>query len=201
MPRFCWSIAALIILAVISSYTAATDPPRHQLPTVEGLLLPIWREQAHQYAEETFDLILSRVERWRQAGGYGHIGVYLQEIGSGFELQYDALHTQLDEQGDYSGYYHTASVAKLLIAYACYWLDDQGELDIRAEVRDGVTGQTYQLQPLIHRMLTHSVNLYHNVLLRQLGSAKANGALAALGLPASRLSRELYYAPGTSDAT
>lgn len=201
MPKFFWSIAALVILAILSSFAAATDPERHQLPMMERLLMPIWQEQANSYAAEAFELVSRRVERWRSQGGHGEVGIYLQEIGSGFELMYDAWHTQMDEQGAYSGYYHTASVAKLLIAYAVYHLDDLGEIDIEEQIFDRVTEQTYQMQPLIRRMLTHSVNLYHNVLLRRLGPTLANNTLARLGLLASRLSRELYYAPGTSDAT
>ena len=101
----------------------------------------------------------------------------------------------------YSGYYLTASVAKLLISYAFYFLDDLGEVDIHQAHFDSAIGQTFELQPMIHQMLTNSINLYHNVLLRYLGSAKACTTLAELGLSSSRLSRELAWAPGTSDAT
>lgn len=201
MPKFFWSIAALVILSILSSCAAAIDPPAHHLPPANQLLLSVWQQQADLFAEAAFGLVCHRVETWRRGGGYGSVGVYLQEISSGFELEYDAQHTQLDNQGDYSGYYHTASVAKLLIGYAFYWLDDQGELDIDRDIFDQVTGQAYELQPLIHRMLTHSVNLYHNVLLRQIGAKRANDTLRALGLNSSRLSRELAYAPGTSDTT
>lgn len=200
MPNYTWSLTALILLALFSTLAA----PPAQAPMVSAgageLLAGAWSSAAQQYAAEAFTLIDRRVQAWRLTGGRGEVGVYLQEIGSGFELSYDGEHTSLDASGEYSGYYHTASVAKLLLSYVTYRLDDLGELDIGQSIHDAVTGQTYQLQPLIHRMLTHSVNLYHNVLLRYLGAPLACQTLRELGLTASRLPREIGWSPDTSDA-
>lgn len=201
VPNFVWTLTALLVLAIISSSAAAPEPPSYCLPTTGGLLLSVWESEQQTYASKVFDLVATRVDAYRQSGGSGSVGVYVQEIGSGFEMGYDAERTQLDTKGEYSGYYPTASVAKLLISYAFYSLDDQGEVDIHQTHFDAVTGQTFEIQPMIHRMLTNSINLYHNVLLRYLGSAKACNTLAELGLNSSRLSRELAWAPGTSDAT
>jgi hypothetical protein len=190
----------LLVLAFVSSFAASPDPLDLPLPVPANLFVTLWNQAEHDYAAQVFSLVSARLESFRRNGGYGNIGVYVRELSSGFELGYDAEHTALDQEGDYSGYYHTASVAKLLISYVFYHLDDLGEVDIHERYFDAATGQTYDLQPMIRRMITNSVNLYHNVLLRYLGREKACATLQALGLAASRLSRELAWAPGTSDA-
>jgi beta-lactamase class A len=201
VPNFFWTISLLLVLAVVSCFAVELEVVAGPLVDAKQLLLCIHdRQQAH-YAATAFQLISQRVESWRQNGGSGHVGIYLQEVDSGFELGYDAWRTMLDGQGEFSGFYHTASVAKLLIAHVCFWLDDQGVVSLDQSIYDQVTATQYQLRPLIRRMLTHSVNLYHNVLLRWLGSELANDTLAKLNLLDSRLSRELAWAPGTSQAT
>lgn len=201
MPNFFWTISLLIVLAFVSSFAVKLDVIALPLVDADKLLLCMLKRQQDGYAVTAFRLIADRVESWRQTGGYGQVGIYLQEVNSGWELGYDAWRTALDQQGEYSGFYHTASVAKLLIAHVCYWLDDRGIVDLDQTIYDQATATHYQLRPLIRRMLTHSVNLYHNVLLRWLGSDLANAALAELELGDSRLSRELAWAPGTSQAT
>jgi hypothetical protein len=163
--------------------------------------------QSHQYAaqayrQQVFALIAERLKTYRERdAGYGNIGIYVEEIASGFSYGYDADRSELRPNGNYVGYFHTASVAKLLIAYVFYYLDDLGEVDIWQVHTDPVVGQQQQWQRLIHRMITHSVNLHHNIILRYLGSNMATQTLRELGLTQSTLSRELAPAPGTANAT
>ncbi len=211
MPSFNWGLTFLLILAFVSYYATPLEPSLacDNLHEVNRLLqlcqqqaTAQYQAAAAQYQTEVFTLIANRLSEYRlHNAGYGEIGIYVEEIASGFSYGYNADRLELRANGKYFGYFHTASVAKLLIAYAFYYLDDLGQVDIWEVHTDPVVGQRQQWQPLIHRMLTHSVNLHHNIMLRYLGSSLATATLQELGLANSTLSRELAPAPGTSDAT
>lgn len=203
MPNFNWGLILLLILAFLSHYATPLTPdsPCSSLVEVGQLLELCQRQTVQQYRAQVFELIAQRLGEYRQTGGYGEISVYVEEIASGLSLGYDAERLERRPNGNYVGYYHTASVAKLLIAYVFYHLDDLELVNIWEVHTDPVVGLRQQWQPLIHRMLTHSVNLYHNIMLRYLGSELATETLHKLGLTGSTLSRELAPAPGTSNAT
>jgi hypothetical protein len=204
VPDFAWSVSLLLILAFLAAFAAPALAPSalcSNLEMTHELLRTIWEAELESYRAEVFEIIARRMKSYRDENrGYGDIGIYIEELRSGFTLGHDAERTELDEQGEYTGYYHTASVAKLLIAYAFYYLDDQGEVSIWDTYTDPVVGMSYQFQPTIHRMLTHSVNLNHNILLRYLGADRLKETLRRLDLDDSRIPREIGWAPGTSDA-
>lgn len=203
MPSFNWGLTFLLILALISQCSTPFDSSLTQDNTeVINLLLLCQKRAALAYKTQVFELIAQRLTEYRiHNAGNGQIGIYIEEIATGFSYGLDADLAELRPNGKYVGYFHTASVAKLLIAQAFYYLDDLGEEDIWQIHTDPVVGQRQQWQPLIHRMLTHSVNLHHNIILRYLGSERATNTLYELGLTRSTLSRELAPAPGTSNAT
>ncbi len=204
MPNFMWSISVLVLLAILSTLAVPADvvPAYSSLDQTQHLMRTAWAESEQRYRAEVFDIIARRLQEFRDYGrGYGDVGIYVEELKSGFSLGYDAEHLQLDGRGEYAAYYHTASVAKLLMAYAFYRLDDLGEVDKEAWHIDPVVRQRYQFRPMIHKMITHSLNLHYNVLLRYLGWEKVYDTLMSLDLRHSRLSRELGWAPGTSSAT
>lgn len=202
MPKHNWGLAFLLTLALVSHYvvpyTAATA--FSNLPQTELLVSSCYRAAANSYSTKIAALIASRLAEYRiNDSGYGDFGIYIEEIASGFTYGHDAYRTEFSQQAGV-GYFHPASIAKLLIAYVFYYLDDLGEVDIWQVHTDPVVGQRQQWQPLIHRMLTHSVNLHHNIMLRYLGADLATQTLYELGLERSRLSRELSPAPGTTPA-
>lgn len=203
MPNFNWGLILLLILAFLSHYFTPLVPaaPCSNMMDVVNLLELCQGQAKQQYQTQVFQLIAQRLGEYRQSGGYGEIGIYVEEIATGFSLGYDAERLERRPDGRYVGYYHTASVAKLLIAYVFYHLDDLEQVDIWVEHTEPVVGLRQQWQPLIHRMITHSVNLNHNIILRFLGSRLATETLRKLGLTGSTLSRELAPAPGTSDVT
>lgn len=203
MPSFNWGLTLLLILAFISQYSTPFDATlTHCNMEVENLLKLCQERAALDYQTQVFQSIAKRLTEYRMHNaGSGQIGIYIEEIATGFSYGHDADLAELRPNGNYVGYFHTASVAKLMIAYAFYHLDDLGEEEIWQVHTDPVVGQRQQWQPLIHRMLTHSVNLHHNIMLRYLGSERATNTLYELGLTRSTLSRELAPAPGTSNAT
>ena len=204
IPKFTWGLSLLLLLAALATLAAPVEPMHDtsNMTQVARWLHIAWHDAQEQYQAKICNIILSRMQEYKeQNAGYGEVGIYLEEVGSGFVYDYMGERSQLRQNGEYAGYFHTASVAKLLMAYVCYYLDDQGEIDIEHIHMDPIVGQRQQLQPLLHRMLTHSVNLHYNILLRYLGSEKTNQTLQELGLNQSRLSRELGWAPGTADAT
>lgn len=204
MPNFNWGLIFLLILAFVSCYATPFEPSLAYSNALEvSRLLRLSQDRAAaQYQAQVFELIAQRLTEYQlYNAGYGEIGIYVEEIASGFNYGYDAERLELRANGKYVGYFHTASVAKLLIAYVFYYLDDLGQVDIWEVHTDPVVGQRQKWQPLIHRMLTHSVNLHHNIMLRYLGSSFATDTLHKLGLTGSTLSRELAPAPGTSNAS
>ncbi len=202
MPNFNWGLALLLILAFLSHYATplAPDGAYSNMVDVKRILQRCQELASLEYKAQVFALVAHRLAVYRQNNGYGDIGIYVEEIVSGLSWGHDAERLELRPNGNYVGYYHTASVAKLLIAYVFYHLDDLGQVNIEAVHTDPVVGLSQKWRPLIHRMLTHSVNLYHNIMLRYLGSALATDTLHKLGLNYSTLSRELAPAPGTSSA-
>lgn len=204
VPSFIWSISALVLLAIMSTLAVPADarPAWPSLEHTEQLMEVAWKRAEHRYAAEVFEIIARRLREFRDNNrGYGDIGVYVEELVSGFSIGYDAERLKMDVRGEYAGYYHTASVAKLVMAYTFYRLDDLGEVDKEAWHMDPVVRQRYQFRPMIHRMITNSLNLHYNVLLRYLGWERVYETLMSLELRHTRLSRELGWAPGTSDAT
>lgn len=204
MPNFVWSISVLVILAILSTLAMPVEPVPgwSSLDRTEELMATAWSAAEHRYQAEVFDIVARRLREFRELNrGYGDVGIYVEELNSGFTLGYDAEHLKKDTQGEYAGYYHTASVAKLLMAYTFYRLDDLGKVDKEAWHTDPVVHQQYQFRPMIHKMITNSLNLHYNVLLRYLGAEQVYDTLMSLDLRHSRLSRELGWAPGTSDAT
>ncbi len=203
MPKFIWGLNLLLVMALISSYVvpleAALAPTN--LTEVYSLLQHCWQIAEDEYQKAIVSLVEKHLNNYYTTGGYGDMGIYIEEIGSGLQFGHNAERTELRPDGTRIGYFHTASVAKLLIAYVFYHLDDLGEEDIWSIHVDPVVGQQQQWQPLIHRMITHSVNLHHNIMLRYLGAERATATLRRLGLTHSTLTRELAPAPGTSNAT
>lgn len=153
-----------------------------------------------KFQQSATQLLEKHLATYRNRGGRGQVGIYLLELASGFSAGYQADKTLRLPTGEDIGYFNTASVAKLPMAFVAYALHDQGRIDLDQPHYDQVTGQTWDLRPMIHRMLTHSINDYYNILLRMIGPQLAQATLAACGMPDTRLSRELQPAVGASDA-
>ncbi len=156
-------------------------------------------EQQGIFDQAAQECIERHLATYRRRGGRGTVGIYFLELASGFSAGHEANKTLHLETGEDIGYFNTASVAKLPMAFVAYALADQGRLDLDTPHFDEVTNRTWDLRPMIHRMITHSINDYHNILLRLIGPQLATETLTACGMPYTRLSRELQPAVGASD--
>lgn len=156
-------------------------------------------EQRGLFEQTVQECIERHLTTYRRRGGRGTVGIYCLELASGFAAGHEADKTLHLDTGEDIGYFNTASVAKLPMAFVAYALADQGRLDLDTPHFDEVTNRTWDLRSMIHRMITHSINDYYNILLRLIGPQLATETLTACGMPLTRLSRELQPGVGASD--
>lgn len=197
--------AFLVLIVIIAVLCAACQPTPVMVetppePRPDTLVAEAYLEEQRTLFEQTAQDTLQRhLSIYRRRGGRGTVGIYFLELGSGFSVGYEAGKTLHLDSGEDIGFFNTASVAKLPMAFVAYALADQGRLDLDTPHFDAVTKRTWDLRPMIHRMITHSINDYYNILLRLIGPALATETLTACGLPYTRLSRELQPGVGASD--
>lgn len=194
-------LVALLFLVPLYLGPGVSSPADYALTNmgdVEALMQCVWNNCQKQYAAELCATVLVRL---RGAGVSGLLGIYVEELGSGFSYGYNSERTWLNDRDEYVGHFLTASVAKLPMAFAVYRLADQGLADLNASYHDSVLGRDYQYGPLIDDMITQSLNLNFNILLRHFGPDLLNQTLLEQDLRHTRLSRELLPAPGSSDKT
>lgn len=200
----------LLLLLVLTTLLCAScqpalvtyEPTPAPTPTPEQTTAELYlSEQRSLFEQEAQQLLQKHLDIYKQRGGRGTVGIYFLELGSGFSVGHEANKTLHLNTGEDIGYFNTASVAKLPMAFVAYALADQGVIDLSEPHYDAVTRRTWDLRPMIYEMLTHSINDYFNILLRMIGPLLAQETLAASGLPDTRLSRELQPAVDATDAT
>lgn len=153
-------------------------------------------KEAEDFRDGVDAIVMKRINNYFKKGGNGTIGIFIKELGTGYEYAYNAEKTNPDNQIE--GFFNTASTCKLLSAAVIYRLDLCGELELDAVSRDSVTKRQYNLRKILPRMISHSVNDYFNITLRHLGSAKINEELLALGLKSSIVYSEIMPAEYSS---
>lgn len=153
-------------------------------------------KQAAEFEAGTEAIVMKHIDSYFKNGGKGTIGIYVRELRTGYEFGYnDALtNSEIPEEG----YFKSASTCKLMSAAVIYYLNNNGELKLDEYLTDKITGSRYCLKQLIPKMISHSVNGYFNITLRQLGSGKINDILQKLGVRNSRVFSEIMPAAGTS---
>nr|WP_303740769.1 serine hydrolase [Lutispora saccharofermentans] len=129
-------------------------------------------------------------------GGKGTIGIYIKELKTGYEYDYNG--SKLSDKYEGEGFFQTASTCKLAAAAVVYYLNNLGELDIDKEYVDEITGSKYNMKQLTYKMITHSVNGYFNTLLRHFGNVKLNEVFLELGLKNTYVYSEIGPAPAMS---
>ncbi len=153
-------------------------------------------QAAAYFSREVDAIVMKRLDSFFKNGGKGVIGIYIKELGSGFEYRYNADKTNPDNPKE--GYFNTASTCKLLSAAVMYHMNYCGELDLDTTYTDKITKSRYNLKELLPRMISHSVNDYFNITLRHLGADKINDALVKLGLKHSIVYSEIMPAQYSS---
>jgi len=198
------SLVALLLLIPLylgPTVTSPADGAITNIGDVKRLMQSAWDNCQQRYAAELCDTVLTRLRTSGGATISGSVGIYVEELGSGFSYGYNAERNWLNDRDEYIGNYLMASVSKLPMAYAVFRLADQGLTDLNELYYDPVLGSSYRYGPLIHEMITRSLNLNFNILLRHYGPDLLNKTLLEQGLAHTRLSRELLPAPGSSDET
>lgn len=153
-------------------------------------------KEAADFNSRIEDIVMRRINNYFKKGGKGTIGVFIKELGTGYEYAYNADKTNPDNPEE--GYFNTASTCKLLSAAVLYHMDYSGELELDTVCRDSITKRQYSLRKLLPRMISHSVNDYFNITLRHLGSEKINEELLALGMKSSIVYSEIMPAEYSS---
>lgn len=151
---------------------------------------------ASSFNNEVAAIVTKRLNAFYKNGGKGTIGIFIKELNTGYEYAYNAEKTNPDNPTE--GYFNTASTCKLLSAAVMYHMNECGELELDRTYRDEITKQQYKLSKLLPKMISHSVNGYFNITLRQLGSKQINQVLAKLGLKYSVVYSEIMPAEYSS---
>lgn len=151
---------------------------------------------AAAFNSEVDAIVMKHINAFYKKGGKGTIGIFIKELGTGFEYAYNGEKTNPDNPVE--GYFNTASTCKLLSAAVMYHLNELGELELDKSYRDEITGGQYNLKKLLPRMISHSVNDYFNITLRHLGAAEINRILLKLGLKHSIVYSEIMPAEFSS---
>ena len=141
-------------------------------------------------------MVKKHINSFKKNGGKGTIGIYIKELKTGYEYDYNGSKLSSEYEGE--GFYQTASTCKLAAAALVYYLNNIGELDIDREYTDEITGEKYNMKKLTYKMITHSVNGYFNTLLRHFGNVKMNEVFLELGLKNTYAYSEIGPAPAMS---
>lgn len=153
-------------------------------------------EKALEFKANVEAIVMKHLKSFYKNGGKGIIGIYIRELSTGFE--YGCNDEMTNPEDPTEGYFKTASTCKLMSAAVIYYLNNIGELKLDEYLTDKVTGSRYCLKQLVPRMISHSVNGYFNITLRQLGSSKINDTLKKLGIQKSAVFSEIMPASGAS---
>lgn len=179
----------------------ASQPPTEAVPTPAPEQLDTEQtneiqQAASDFKKEVDEIVMKHINSFYKNSGKGTIGIYIKELKSGFEYDYNAEKTNSDNPKE--GYFNTASTCKLLSAAVMYRLNSCGELELDKTYTDVVTNSKYNLKRILPRMISHSVNDYFNITLRHLGSKKINETLEKLGLKHSLVYSEIMPAEYSS---
>ncbi|SHJ07660.1 serine hydrolase [Lutispora thermophila] len=188
----CFYVDAEPDAAITSQQNKSIDEvdEKNKIP-FEGLVSdPDWQEDHEEEKEMTEEekqfyvdidnIVKKHLGNFVKNGGKGIIGIYIKELKTGYEYDYNGSKLSNEYEGE--GFFQTASTCKMAAAAAVYYLNNIGELDIDREYTDEVTGTKYNMKKLTYKMITHSVNEYFNTLLRHFGNVKLNEVFQELGL-------------------
>jgi len=151
---------------------------------------------AAAFSSEVDAIVMKHINSYYKKEGTGTIGIFIKELGTGFEYAYNGEKTNPGNPAE--GYFNTASTCKLLSAAVMYHLNECGELELDKTYKDEITRRQYNLKKLLPRMISHSVNDYFNITLRHLGAAEINRLLTKLGLKHSIVYSEIMPAEFSS---
>lgn len=159
------------------------------------------QEELKKAAAQKFNQDMGRIvkkytDSYYKNGGKGVVGIYIKELGTGFDYGYNDTKTNEDRPEE--GYFNTASTCKLFAAAVVYYLDYTDGLEVDKTFKDSVTGWKYNLKKIMYKMVTHSVNDYFNITLRQLGGKRINEVISQLGTANSYVYSEIMPAVGTT---
>jgi len=173
--------------------TISTPIPEQPAP---GQPDEIQLQAASDFYNEVEAIVMKRIDSFYKNSGKGTLGIYIKELNSGFEYEYNAEMTNPDNPKE--GYFNSASTCKLLSAAAMYHMNSLGELELDKTYTDEITKSQYNLKKLLPRMISHSINDYFNITLRHLGSEHINDTLEKLGLKHSLVYSEIMPAQYSS---
>lgn len=151
---------------------------------------------ASDFSTEVDAIVAKRLDAFYKKGGKGTVGIFVKELNTGYEYAYNAEKTNPENPNE--GYFNSASTCKLLSAAVMYHMNDCGELELDKTYSDNVTKRQYNLKMILPKMISHSVNGYFNITLRQLGSGQINEVLVKLGLKHSIVYSEIMPAEYSS---
>lgn len=161
-------------------------------------------EKARQEAEAKLfytdieAIVKKHLDDFYKKGGEGVIGIYIKELNTGYEYDYNGSKLAENPPTMGEGYFMTASTVKLMAASIVYYLNYNGKLEIDNQYIDNITKSKYNMKQLTYRMITHSVNGYFNTLLRYFGSQEMNKILVELGTKNTFIYSEIGPAPSMS---
>jgi beta-lactamase class A len=216
--RYCGVIAEPHVSEITVEGNAANDVSEDEIPIegdgknrlpFEGLVSdPDWQdeeeileeqemtEEEKQFIDEVDGIVKKHINNFTKNGGRGTIGIYIKELKTGYEYDYNG--SKLSDEYEGEGFFQTASTCKMAAAAVVYYLNNIGELDIDREYTDEITGTKYNMKKLTYKMITHSVNGYFNILLRHFGNVKLNEVFQELGLKNTYVYSEIGPAPAMS---
>lgn len=173
--------------------SASTPPPEQPMTENpdESLL-----KAASDFSKEVEAIVMKRLNAFYKSGGKGTIGILIKELNSGYEYAYNAEKTNPENPSE--GFFNSASTCKLLSAAVMYHMNECGELELDKNYSDKITKRQYNLKKLLSKMISHSVNGYFNITLRQLGFEQINKVLLKLGLKYSLVYSEIMPAEYSS---
>jgi len=186
--------------AITTAPEASPVPSAKELPIKSDVEVQAEAErrelEAASFKKEVEAIVMKHVNSFYKNGGKGTIGIYIRELRTGYEFGYNDAKTNPSKPEE--GYFKTASTCKLMSAAVIYYLNNNGLLELSDTLTDKVTGIKYKLKQLVPRMISHSVNEYFNITLRQLGGSKINEVLQLLGAKNSFVYSEIMPAKGSS---
>lgn len=154
------------------------------------------QQAAFDFNKDIDTIVMKRINSFYKNGGKGTIGIYIKELNSSFEYAYNGEKTNPSNPKE--GYFNSASTSKLLSAAVMYYMNNNGELELDKTYTDKTIDIQYNLNKLLSKMISHSVNDYFNITLRHLGSKKINETLLKLGVKNSLVYSEIMPAQGSS---
>ena len=133
-----------------------------------------------QRYEDDIKMIIEKNLNQYYKGNKGEFGIFVKELNSRLSCGYNERKVL-----------NSASTVKLFMASVVYDLDNVNNLKLDSIITDPYTGKKYNLKNITHKMVSHSVNDYFNILFRYIGKKKTNDVVSELGALNTCLSNEI----------